>query len=107
MTWEAFWQMVSVVCVWVAAPFFTANVILYACVHNWRSSPEGKALMRTFVLLMLLTGFTVAFDVVPSFPGKNVIAAAVLLYMLYGAVRFTYLLSRELVRQRRHDRARP
>jgi len=85
-------------------PFFTVNPILYAYVTNWRRSREGRAVMHLFISLAALVDFAVLYRLVPWFPGKPIVAIVVYAAILIGGVRFTAILVRTLLEQRRKTR---
>ena len=94
-------KTLDVLIVMAMVPFATVNPFLYWRIFNWRRSPEGRALMTCFVGFALLVDFAVLYAVLPRFPAKPYVAAAVYLLILSGFVRFTLVILRELRAQRR------
>lgn len=97
------WELLGVWLVMAMVLPATANPILYGYVTHWRRSGEGRALMGMFVSLAALVDLAVLYYVLPWFPGKPIVAAGVYAAILVGMVRFTAILVRTLLEQRRES----
>lgn len=92
MTWEG----VAVALVLCMVPFANLNPVLYAKYFPWRATKEGRAVVLSWVGLALLIDAATFYMLVPSFPGKPLVAVVIYAVILVGLIRWTVVLLRLL-----------